>query len=502
MPESVQKTPLISEGDYTVVEVKELAFFDLTGEKAKTSGTSNKSYHAELQISKNNSDKCQIYTIWGPTGAPNQTKEWRHYALRSKADKDFTTIVKSKIKKGYQEIDVAQRAYGSEAAKAIVKTVVLTNADGLDNSTVPKSKLHNEVQRVVGDLFNITNNWVVTTLRCPLGQLTNTQIDKGRDILTECKSIIEIAPSLSASNKKKIENLTNDFYGAIPHNLGQGARGQMVHLLLDEQLKIAQKSEDLDLLLDAKAAGASLQSTDIDARYRTLNSDMKYVDHNTPVFDWVEKMVLDTRASNHHFLGKIKVHNVFELLRGGEDKVFMQNAERIAKDKPKHFTPTILSKLNSNRPDVNKDLADLYKKANVLPVWHGTRKANVVGITMKGFLIRPAGVVLAGSMYGNGIYKATNSTKSINYCDVKNSYWAGGGSGRGFLFLSDTAFGEPKIATGSYHYSLGNIKGYHSVWAKGGSGGVINDELIVYNPSGPEQQHKVRYLVEFETGAR
>jgi len=32
MPESVQKSPLILEGDYTVVEVKELAFFDLTGE--------------------------------------------------------------------------------------------------------------------------------------------------------------------------------------------------------------------------------------------------------------------------------------------------------------------------------------------------------------------------------------------------------------------------------------------------------------------------------------
>ena len=48
----VHKSPLLKDGEYTVETVKELAFFDLTGDKAKTKGTSNKSYHAELHKPK------------------------------------------------------------------------------------------------------------------------------------------------------------------------------------------------------------------------------------------------------------------------------------------------------------------------------------------------------------------------------------------------------------------------------------------------------------------
>ena len=39
----VQKSPLLTDGEFDVKEVIELSFFDLTGDKAKTKGTSNKS---------------------------------------------------------------------------------------------------------------------------------------------------------------------------------------------------------------------------------------------------------------------------------------------------------------------------------------------------------------------------------------------------------------------------------------------------------------------------
>lgn len=100
---------------------------------------------------------------------------------------------------------------------------------------------------------------------------------------------------------------------------------------------------------------------------------------------------------------------------------------------------------------------------------------------------------------GDGIYYATNSTKSINYCDVKGSYWAQGNNKTAYLFLCDVAYGNYKHATGSSFYTKKNINPAHSVFAEAGKSGVINDEIIVYEPAGPSQQHIIRYIIEFET---
>lgn len=101
-------------------------------------------------------------------------------------------------------------------------------------------------------------------------------------------------------------------------------------------------------------------------------------------------------------------------------------------------------------------------------------------------------------MFGDSIYWATQSTKSINYTDCKGSYWAQGNNKTAYLFLADVAFGNSKIAKGAHFYTKEKIKPFHSVWAKGGESGVINDELMTYEPSGPNQQHMIRYIIEFE----
>ena len=123
----------------------------------------------------------------------------------------------------------------------------------------------------------------------------------------------------------------------------------------------------------------------------------------------------------------------------------------------------------------------------------------MIGITTKGLLIRPSGVIHAGSMYGDGIYWASNSTKSINYCDVKGAYWAQGINKTAYLFLGDVAFGNYTYANGSHMYTKNNIKPNHSVFAPAGKSGVMNDEMITYEPTGSGQQHILRYIIEFET---
>jgi poly [ADP-ribose] polymerase len=145
--------------------------------------------------------------------------------------------------------------------------------------------------------------------------------------------------------------------------------------------------------------------------------------------------------------------------------------------------------LVESRPDGN---SDLYKKANIIPLFHGTRTQNLTGIIKKGLLIRPSGVVLCGSMYGNGIYNGL-STKAINYSSINSSYWAKGNDKIAYLFMNDCILGNPYFPKSSGNYNIGAIAPKHSVWAKGGQSGVINDEMILYRTD----QNNLKYLLEF-----
>jgi len=485
MPAKVQKTPLLKEGEYTIADVSDWNFFDLSGENAHTFGTSNKQYHIEMHIGKNG--KCQIFTMFGPTGG-TQTKNWRYFDSEVAARKELASMKKKRVKKNYKEIKVAIRAYGTEEAKKITQAVEFNNSD-----IKPSSNLHKETQRLMRVLFGATEHFVVTTLRCPLGQLTNEQVDEGYKRLNEAKKLI----SNGSPNAKRIETLTNEFYAIIPHNLGAGARGKMMNLLLDTPQKIAQKEYDLETLLDAKSVGAALEKgSTVDDQYNELNTDFDFIDHNDPLFQWVNRIVLDTRAHNHNTLGKITVLNAWKYNRHGERNVFEKRMKEIAKECKKPFTPKVLRNAVENRLDIPDGQGGLYKKANVLPLFHGTRTQNIAGITKKGLLIRPSGVILEGSCYGSGVYYANNSSKTINYSSVRGAYYTHGKDDRGYIFIVDCVLGDTYVPTTAANYTKGNISPNHSVWAKGGYSGVINDEYVLLDIN----QHNIRYLVEFTCG--
>lgn len=466
-------------------KVDDLNFFDLTGTKSKTKGTSSKFYHIELQIEIGGS-RAQIYTEYGPTGNPMH-KEWRCYQNEETASSDYAKILKAKISKGYKEIDIAQRAIGSDEAKKITKPVELKNVDKITSKE--NTLLHNETARIISVLMGSTNAFVIKTLKCPLGQLSNTQIDEGRSRLDLAKKIV-LQTKLTQNDTKELEKITNEFYSLIPHNLGAGARGQMTHLLLDTREKIDQKEYDLDTLLDAKAIGATLTSNSTYDQYISLETTFNYIDKNDSLFSWLNNMIQKTKASNHKHLGNIVLLNAWDVQRKHERNVFLKTAAQIANECGKQVVPEQMEDLVRTRKDI--DSIDLYKKANVIPLFHGTRTQNITGILKKGMLIRPSGVVITGAMYGNAIYWG-KSTKSINYTNIKSSYWAGGTDDRAFLFIGDCVLGSQLVANGSHQYSAKSIAPNHSVWARGGRSGVINDEFMLYRTD----QHNIRYLLEF-----
>lgn len=469
----------------------------------------NKFYNLEIIETKDK--KFYLYTVYGRLGAGG-VKEYRVCSDISDAEKEANSIIKSKTKKGYTLLDMTQADVGSAVGRAKVE-VTQVSVDTLQKMGVKveeaqPSKLHLEVQDLVRTWFGVTQEFVelnLDTKKCPLGQLSITQITKGKDILDEATKIV----NTKKPDVNELNRLTSAYYSNIPHVLpnprtAEQKQRNIETLRFDDMNKITKALDILDVFADAKnVQGVISKKSNVDSQYATLNADLEWVDPSDPTFKWIDTMIHETRASNHSGLGKIKTHKIFRVNRNNEDKHWLEAAEQIAKECGKQTPSSVYERFVKTRPDISKDLVKLYQSANVLPGWHGTRRANMIGITTKGLLIRPSGVAHAGSMYGDGIYWATNSTKSINYCDVRGSYWAQGSNKTAYLFLADIAFGNQKVVGGSHFYTKQNIAPAHSVWAKaGGNTGLYNDELITYTPTGKGQQHKIRYIIEFETQVR
>jgi poly [ADP-ribose] polymerase len=334
-------------------------------------------------------------------------------------------------------------------------------------------------------------------LKCPLGQLTREQIDKGRAVLDDCKDRIN---NKAKTDIQEYDRLTSQFYSLIPHVLPHKIRAEDLRLNAIE--RIMEKHDTLDTFLDAKNVSNVLdKKASVDAKYEKLRAKIEWLDLNSKMGKWLSHLFHNTRASNHGWLGRIKIHNIFRLQRNEESNLFLNRAEEImgSRKNRKWKCPDTLMDFNYSRP-AEKNLLEIYEGSNTVPLFHGTRTENMVGIITRGLLIRPSGAVYTGSMFGDGLYYGFSS-KALNYSSCRGTYWARGNDNKGYLFMSDVCLGDPKVVEVSGRYSANNIKPKHSVWAKAGRA-LVNDEFITYHPSGPKQQHKLEYILEVESQAK
>lgn len=452
---------------------------------------SNKFYHAEIQVASNG--QARILTMYGRVGAPNPAKEFRYYTSESSCISDYEGLIRKKRdrkKDPYREVDLAITAVGSTGAQEIKKP--MTGIDISKTKIENKSSLHPEIQRLVSSWFGVTGKYITMTLKCPLGQLTKEQIDKGRAVLDDCKNRIN---NRLKTDDTLYDKLTSQFYSLIPHVLPH--KIDPLVLRLSSLDKIMAKHDMLDTFLDAKNVENVMGSDSIvDEQYKKLNASLEWISPDDPVNKWIVGLINETRSHNHSFLGKIKVFNIYKLARIRESDYFNSSMERIAGevcgkgDKPRYT--------NVKRPDLSSDEKGIFVQANVWPLWHGTRPQNMVGIITRGLAIRPSGAVYTGSMFGDALYFAESSSKSMNYCGSKGAYWSGSsGNDRVFMFLSDVIVGKPHIVMGSQFFKK-PPSSCHSVYAVPG-GGLYNSENMIYNSSGSGQQHRLRYIVEFQT---
>ena len=132
-------------------------------------------------------------------------------------------------------------------------------------------------------------------------------------------------------------------------------------------------------------------------------------------------------------------------------------------------------------------------------LFHGSRSENWYSILKTGLKIRPANVVITGSMFGSkATYFSPKCQKSIGYTSLGGSYWANGKDNVAYMGVFNTAYGKPYdvYSFDSKYYTMEYDKlprGCNCLHAHAGSM-LRNDEIVYYK----EEQSTIKYLIEIK----
>lgn len=350
------------------------------------------------------------------------------------------------------------------------------------------SKLDKRVQNLltlISDV-NIMQNALIDleidTKKMPLGKISKKQIDSAQDILNQISKIN--LDTNTSDDLDEIDNLTSQFYTLIPY-----ACGRCKPPLINTKEKIGKYTEMLDdlrnMVVAVKLNELATTDTDknkLDTIYDSLHTKITPLDKNSKMWQYIENYISVTHAPTHNF--KVELLDIYEIEREGERKDF----EKYCKNIDNHHL-----------------------------LFHGSRITNFCSILQKGLILNPEslGVYITGKMFGYGLYFASASSKSINYCNTETS------NNIGAMLLCDVALGNQSKRTSADYYiskkSLDKEK-CNSTWGMGKStprkfmevdgvnipcGKLINskiksdllyDEYIVYDT----KQVNQKYLVLFK----
>ncbi len=127
----------------------------------------------------------------------------------------------------------------------------------------------------------------------------------------------------------------------------------------------------------------------------------------------------------------------------------------------------------------------------IMELYHGTSAANLLSIMKQGMVIPPATAGhCTGRCFGHGCYFSDMSSKSLRYA---TGGWGQRATNRTFMFLANVAMGK-SYSPRDYQYGSFRLpSGYDSCFAKGGTGNLVNNEMIVYKT----YQCDLTFLIEF-----
>jgi len=404
----------------------------------------NKNKFYQLELVGN-----QVNVEYGRVGSNPQKRSYQG------GEAMFNKKMKEKIKKGYSEssidLDIIEE---STSASGNILDIAMEQI----KTDVESKKLIAEL--VKQNIHNITSNTKIKYdiktgyFKSPLGIITQKGIDKAIEKLDKISIIVDDG---TAKTSKSFIKYNEEYFSIIPtkiSNLREFENLLTTSSKVEAQRDICQAlSDSLKIISDEKEklknAGDKkiVNETVFEASVLALTDKKEY--------SRVKKKFEESKNSRHgRTANSYKISNIYKVSLGKEETEY-------------------------------KDTM-----TNQMELFHGTKIANLLSILKSGLLMpKYSPGSTTGYMFGQGLYFASQSTKSLNYCD--GMYWNNSKStGKIYMFIADVAMGKYQVPRSSR--SKKPDSGYDSYWAQPGKSGIQNDEMIVFK----NNQIRLKYILE------
>lgn len=404
---------------------------------ASVMGNNNKFYHIILT---DNGGSYEVLAKYGRVGnSPQRTS--KSFGSSGQAEVFYNKKVSEKKSKGYVQIELeGLKSDVSNTGKASLNRSSdisdLKKVKDIDDKTAL-------VYRMLNNFLTSSRGYIKKHIDLPLGSLTKNQINKGYEILDKIQSHLTSNAPIS---RNLLINLTDEFYRAFPIVFNRV--GNKESLIIDDIYKVGNKRELVDI---AKSVLLTSKIDDISDVYDSLKMKINPLRKGTKKYGDIVDKFHKTHSDNHRF--RMGIENVYEVTKPEWDNEFNPH------------------------------------KCRVNLLYHGSRTENFLNILQNGLKIKPPGAAHTGSMFGNGIYFADQSSKSANYCWGFNR-----NTGTYYMLVCEVAVGKMYDLESSNSSLRCAPAGYNSVrGVKGRS--LQHNEVIVYK----EDQANIRYIIEFKT---
>lgn len=353
--------------------------------------------------------------------------EWGRVGVKNEPSRkmgriaDAERMIREKERKGYVEV------------KLHVPTEVVVK--GKKKAAV----IHPRVQWLVDMIFEEAGKKQKEYLKVGIEELSQDQINDARKVLVKISELKDMSGTTGV-----IGELVQLFYTLIPTKLPAQINFRGV---IDEFLGNMSEQEDRLNQLSAGLAGY---------KRRVVGQETGIESLGGVKIEWLDQHDLNATNIMHRVAmtagyQRIQLCDIFAIEIPGERERYLQN-----------------------------DFGNHHEEY----LYHGTNNYNLQFI-----LGQPGGLIVPqvhshGRYYGDGIYFANKSQKSMNYTHTA--------TGTRTLLICKVALGDQYIQDGGCHNRTEAPKGYHSLKSKYTPSGL--DELIVYRP----EQSTVSYLVTYK----
>ncbi|KAK9139326.1 hypothetical protein Scep_009007 [Stephania cephalantha] len=383
-------------------------------------GENNNKFYVIQVLESDDGKTFMVYNRWGRVGVKGQDKLHGPYTSRESAIREFELKFQAKTRNDWssrKDFVSHPKCYTwlemdySESEKEVLKDNQNKPIIGaqpretqLESRTANFISLICNVSMMMQQMMEIGYN----AEKLPLGKLSKSTILKGYNVL---KAISEI---IGQPDRKKLEQLSGEFYTVIPHDFGFK---KMRDFVIDTPFKLKCKLEMVEALGEIEVA-TKLLKDDVDTQedplyshYKCLQCELTPVDVGSEEFSMIERYMQNTHAKTHSSY-RVEIEQIFRVARNGE-------SDRFGK---------------------------FSRAKNRMLLWHGSRLTNWTGILSQGLRIAPPEAPVTGYMFGKGVYFADMFSKSANYCYSSSSCQAG------VLLLCEVALGDmAEHLTADYH---------------------------------------------------